>query len=170
MAATSSKSAPEKLDPALVRTALILIVGALGWLAALRGDAPTAETMLAALADLRASEDPEDKADVGIVEALPLPPAASRKMRCATPAARLLTLAPSGSAATACGGRGRWPPATCTTRPPPVSCSPCSTPASPGTLRRCYGPNATWSAPGSPPATVTRPPHLSPPRSAACAS
>jgi class 3 adenylate cyclase/tetratricopeptide (TPR) repeat protein len=39
-----------------------------GWLAALRGDAPTAETMLAALEDMRASEDPQDKTLIGIVE------------------------------------------------------------------------------------------------------
>ncbi len=40
-----------------------------GWLAALRGDTATAETMLAALPDLRASEDPQDKATISIVEA-----------------------------------------------------------------------------------------------------
>jgi class 3 adenylate cyclase/tetratricopeptide (TPR) repeat protein len=40
-----------------------------GWLAALRGDAAAAETMLAGLADLRASEDPQAKAEVSIVEA-----------------------------------------------------------------------------------------------------
>jgi hypothetical protein len=39
------------------------------WLAALRGDDQTAETMLAALQDLRASEDPQDQAMVGIAEA-----------------------------------------------------------------------------------------------------
>jgi tetratricopeptide (TPR) repeat protein len=40
-----------------------------GWLAALRGDIPTAETILAALQDLRASEDPQDQAFVSTVEA-----------------------------------------------------------------------------------------------------
>ena len=40
-----------------------------GWLAALRGDAATAETMLAALRDLRATEDPQGKALVSVVEA-----------------------------------------------------------------------------------------------------
>ena len=40
-----------------------------GLLAALHGDAATAETMLTALADLRASEDPQDKALISIVEA-----------------------------------------------------------------------------------------------------
>ena len=40
-----------------------------GWLAALRGDAATAETILATLPDLRASEDPQDKAFVSTVEA-----------------------------------------------------------------------------------------------------
>ena len=41
----------------------------LGWLAALRGDADTAETMLGALRDLQASEDPQDKAKVSMAEA-----------------------------------------------------------------------------------------------------
>jgi len=41
----------------------------LGWLAALRGDADTAATMLEALPDLRASEDPQDKAKISMVEA-----------------------------------------------------------------------------------------------------
>jgi tetratricopeptide (TPR) repeat protein len=41
----------------------------LGWLAALRGDADTAETMLGALRDLRASEDPQDEAKISIAEA-----------------------------------------------------------------------------------------------------
>jgi class 3 adenylate cyclase/tetratricopeptide (TPR) repeat protein len=40
-----------------------------GWLAALRGDAATAGTMLAGLPDLRASEDPQDKATISIAEA-----------------------------------------------------------------------------------------------------
>ena len=39
-----------------------------GWLAALRGDDAAAQTMLAGLADLRASEDPQDKALVSLVE------------------------------------------------------------------------------------------------------
>jgi tetratricopeptide (TPR) repeat protein len=40
-----------------------------GWLAALRGDADTAGTVLAALRDTRVSEDPQDKALISIVEA-----------------------------------------------------------------------------------------------------
>jgi hypothetical protein len=40
-----------------------------GWLAALRGDVAIAETMLAALREMRASEDPQDKSLVSIVEA-----------------------------------------------------------------------------------------------------
>ena len=40
-----------------------------GWLAALRGDTQTAETMLAALPDLHASEELQDKTAVGLVEA-----------------------------------------------------------------------------------------------------
>jgi tetratricopeptide (TPR) repeat protein len=39
-----------------------------GWLAALRGDIDTAGTVLEALPDLRASEDPQDKSAIGIVE------------------------------------------------------------------------------------------------------
>ena len=39
------------------------------WLAALRGDAATAQTLLAGLVDLQASEDPQDKAMVSMVEA-----------------------------------------------------------------------------------------------------
>jgi tetratricopeptide (TPR) repeat protein len=40
-----------------------------GWLAALRGDADSAETMLAALTDLRATEDPQDQSMVSVAEA-----------------------------------------------------------------------------------------------------
>ena len=40
-----------------------------GWLAALRGDAGTAGTVLAALPDLRATEDPQDEAFIDIVDA-----------------------------------------------------------------------------------------------------
>ena len=40
-----------------------------GWLAALRGDIDTAETVLAALPGLRASEDPQEKSTVSLVEA-----------------------------------------------------------------------------------------------------
>jgi hypothetical protein len=39
-----------------------------GWLAALRGDTATAQAMLAGLADLRASEGPQDQALVSLVE------------------------------------------------------------------------------------------------------
>ena len=40
-----------------------------GWLAVLRGDADAAQTMLAGLTDLRASEDPQDKALISMAEA-----------------------------------------------------------------------------------------------------
>jgi class 3 adenylate cyclase/tetratricopeptide (TPR) repeat protein len=40
-----------------------------GWLAALRGDAESAETMLAALSDLRATEDPQDQSMVSAADA-----------------------------------------------------------------------------------------------------
>jgi class 3 adenylate cyclase/tetratricopeptide (TPR) repeat protein len=41
----------------------------LGWLTALRGDAGTAETMLAVLNDMRASEDPQDAGAVSLADA-----------------------------------------------------------------------------------------------------
>jgi len=40
------------------------------WLAALRGDTPTAQAILAGLADLRASEDTQDQANLAVAEAL----------------------------------------------------------------------------------------------------
>jgi len=40
-----------------------------GWLAALRGDAHSAETIMATLSDLRASEDPQDQAAVSLTDA-----------------------------------------------------------------------------------------------------
>ena len=40
-----------------------------GWLAALRGDTATAETILAELPDLRASEDPQERATISTAEA-----------------------------------------------------------------------------------------------------
>ena len=40
------------------------------WLAALRGDVPAAQAILAGLGDLRASEDPQDQAAIAIAEAL----------------------------------------------------------------------------------------------------
>ena len=40
-----------------------------GWLAALRGDAATAGTVLAGLGDLRASESPQDRSTLGLAEA-----------------------------------------------------------------------------------------------------
>jgi tetratricopeptide (TPR) repeat protein len=39
------------------------------WVAALRGDTPAAEAGLAGLGDLRASEDPQDKANIAVAEA-----------------------------------------------------------------------------------------------------
>ena len=87
-----------------------------GWLAALRGDAATAETMLAALQDLRASEDPQDKALVSTVEAFTAatrgqPQDALRHARAALDHADAL-----GISHDLCAGPGRWPPA------PPMSC------------------------------------------------
>ena len=39
------------------------------WLAALRGEAPAAQAILAGLGDLRASEDPQDQASIAVAEA-----------------------------------------------------------------------------------------------------
>ena len=39
------------------------------WVAALRGDAPAAQAILAGLSDLRTSEDPQDQATIAVVEA-----------------------------------------------------------------------------------------------------
>ena len=126
-----------------------------GWLAALRGDAATAQTMLAALPDLRASEDPQDKAQISLAEAFTA--AARGHQQDALRHARA-TLAQAGALGISHefhAGRGRWPPApptTCGTPLPPASCSPCSTTTSPGTWPPCCAPNATWPAPASPPA------------------
>jgi AAA ATPase domain len=57
-----------------------------GWLAALRGDAAAAQAMLAGLADLRASEDPQDQALVSLVEGFTA--AAGRQPRAALGHAR----------------------------------------------------------------------------------
>jgi hypothetical protein len=43
-----------------------------GWLAALRGDAAAAEILLAAVGDLRSSEDPQDSTLISLVEAFTL--------------------------------------------------------------------------------------------------
>ena len=66
------------------------------WLLALRGDTATAQTMLAALGDLRASEDPQSKAMVSMAEAFTA--AACRQPQAALGHARatLATPAPSG--------------------------------------------------------------------------
>ena len=110
------------------------------WVAALRGEVPAAQAALAGLGDLRATEDPTQ-------EQLP---AASPPPRSATPGPPSARSAPSGSAASTCGGRGRWPPAPRTTSPTPPNCWPCSTATEPGNWPRCSAPSVT---PGP------RPPH-----------
>ena len=108
-----------------------------GWLAALRGDAAAAERMLAALPDLRASEEPagqsKDQHRRGVHRGFP-PPAAGRDA--AGPRNARSRRRPRDRAKI-CAGRGRWPPAPPTTSlmpPPPVSCLPCSTTCQPGYL------------------------------------
>jgi len=61
-----------ELSQALDSDALVdieLLTRVRGWLAALRGDAVAAQTTLASLLDLRASEDPQDKSEVSLLEA-----------------------------------------------------------------------------------------------------
>jgi tetratricopeptide (TPR) repeat protein len=57
-----------------------------GWLAALRGDSGTAQTILAGLEDLRASEDPQDESFISLVESFSA--AARRQPRAALGHAR----------------------------------------------------------------------------------
>ena len=111
--------------------------------------------MLAGLRDLRASEDPQDKALISLVEAFT---AAARRqpkdaLRHARDSARPRRRPRHQPRIPAVGVAARRPrrPRTGRTQPPPASCSPCSTTTSPGTWPPCCGPNATWSAPASPP-------------------
>ena len=133
-----------------------------GWLSALRGDTPTAGAVLAGLGDLRASEDPQDKAAISIVEAFT---AAARGQSADALRHARATLAHAG--ALGIGHeylRWAWPLAARAAhdlrrhRHHRASCSPCSTATSPGNWPRCSEPNATWPAPASPPPTATRPP------------
>ena len=55
-----------------------------GWLAALRGDAATAEAILAALGDLRTSEDPQDRSLISVVTAFSAAVRGDRRPRCGT--------------------------------------------------------------------------------------
>ena len=78
-------------------------------MAALRGDAATAETMLAGLADLRVSEDPQDRSLVSVVDAFS---AAARGDQSAALRHALRALdhaAHRASATNVCAGPGRWP-------------------------------------------------------------
>ena len=146
-----------------------------GWLAALRGDTATAETMLAGLQDLRASEDPQDKAMISLVEAFTAaarhqPQDALRHARGTLAHADALGISHELHALGVAAGRPR--------RPRPAGHRRHRRTARPARLLparapgpHACGPNATWPAPASPAATATRPPpRPSPPRSAACAS
>jgi hypothetical protein len=70
-----------------------------------------AAAVLAGLADLRTSEDPQDKALINVTEGFTAAPGSSRRPRCATPGLLSPASAPCGSATTACAGHGRWQPA-----------------------------------------------------------
>jgi class 3 adenylate cyclase/predicted ATPase len=78
-----------------------------GWLAALRGDAGTAERMLAGLRDLRASEDLWDKSVIGITEAFMA--AARRQPRDALRRARAVLAHADASGISAETMRWAWP-------------------------------------------------------------
>ena len=62
-----------------------------GWLAALRGDAGTAEAMLTALRELRASEDPQDQSLISLLEAFAAAARAPAPTLCAMPGRSWLT-------------------------------------------------------------------------------
>jgi AAA ATPase domain/Adenylate and Guanylate cyclase catalytic domain len=75
-----------------------IIVLSQAWLAALRGEAERAETMLAALTDMRVSQEPQTQADLSVVEAFTAaarrqPEAALRRARAALAHADALGLA-----------------------------------------------------------------------------
>jgi hypothetical protein len=114
--------------------------------ASLRGDAGTAAAVLAALVDLRASEDPQDKATVSVAEAFTA--AAAGQPENALRHARE-TLAHAGALGISAEIlRWAWPlaaRAACELgdTPPLASCSPCSTPTRPDTSPPCCGPNAS---------------------------
>ena len=146
-----------------------------GWLAALRGDAAAAETMLAGLPDLRASEDPQDKAHDqhrgGLHRRRP-PPAAGRAAAGPPRAGsrRRPRDQPRMPALGLAAGRPRRP-RTSMTSPPPANCSPCSTPTSPGTLRPMLRAERDLARARLAAGDGDRPPpRPSPPRSAACAN
>ena len=146
-----------------------------GWLAALRGDAATAQATLAGLADLRASEDPQDKAMISLVEGFTA--AARRQPQAALRHARAI-LAHAGALGISheCL-RWAWPLAaraahdlrdTAAAGELLALLDACQ----PGHLRPdAAGRTRPGPRPPRPPATATRPPRPpSPRRSAACAS
>jgi hypothetical protein len=144
------------------------------WVAALRGEAPAAQAILAGLGGLRASEDPQDQAVIAAAEAftaaaLGQPAAALRHARAALDHAAAL-----GISAEYLRWACRWPPAPRTTwptpPPPPATCWPCSTATSPGSWPPCSGPNATWPAPAWPPTAARTPQARRSPPSPGCAS
>jgi hypothetical protein len=145
-----------------------------GWLAALRGDAATAETMLAGLRDLRASDKPEDQAVLGLVQAFTA--AARRQPQEALRYARA-ALAHSGALGTShdflCWA---WPVAVRAASDLRDTAATGELLAlldatQPGHLAAMLRPSVTWPAPALQLTTMTRPPQRpSPPQSAACAS
>ena len=85
------------------------------WLAALRGDAGTAQALLAALTDMRPAKIPRTRPFSAWRTPAPPPRAASRSRRCVSPGPRSLTRTPWGSAVARCAGPGRSPSARLTT-------------------------------------------------------
>jgi class 3 adenylate cyclase/tetratricopeptide (TPR) repeat protein len=145
-----------------------------GWLAAMRGDTETAQAMLAALDDMRASEDAQDKAMISLAEAFTAagrqqPSDALRHARAVLAHADAVGISYEGL-------RWAWPLAVRAAHDlgntAAGNCSRCSTPTSLGTWPPCCGPSGTWSAPAWRRTMITKPPPgpPSPPRSLACAS
>jgi hypothetical protein len=144
------------------------------WLAALRGDTPAARATLAGLGDLRASEDPQDQAAIAVAEAFTAaarrqPASALRHARAALDQAAVLGISQEYQ-------RWAWPLAARAAYDLADTATAADLLAMldgyrPGQLAPCSGPDTTWPAPASLPATAAlRPGRRSPPRSPGCAS
>ena len=143
------------------------------WVAALRGHTQAAQATLAGLADLRASDDPQDQATIAIAEAftaaaLGQPADALRHARAALDHADALGISADML-------RWAWPLAARAAHDLADTATTAGLLAlldgyRPGQLAPCSAPNATWPVPAWPPAPTRTPLRRSPPPSAACAS
>jgi tetratricopeptide (TPR) repeat protein len=142
------------------------------WVAALRGDVPAAQATIAGLAGLRASEDPQDQANVAVAEAFT--GAARRQpataLRCARAALHQVGVLPISHELL----RWAWPLAARAAHDLADAATEADLLAlldgyRLGQLARCSVPNAIWPAPASLAPTVARtPPRRSLPRSPGC--